>query len=166
MFNPTNLSFRYIVNPEDLQAVEYLLLSLKEWFSEEEITVALELIQETLDKGDSSDYYFCFAEYDNRVIGYSSYGPIPFTQNRYDLYWIAVDYNSRQNGIGKRILQKTEKDILNHNGTCLYVDTSGKERYTSTRKFYESQGYVLETVIKDFYADGDDKYIYSKKLKF
>ena len=49
-------------------------------------------------------------------------------------------------------------------GTRIYVDTSQRVQYASTRAFYESLGYRLETVLKDFYDQGDGKAIYCKSL--
>jgi hypothetical protein len=44
------------------------------------------------------------------------------------------------------------------------VDTSQRVQYASTRAFYESSGYRLETVLEDFYGQGEGKAIYCKKL--
>jgi len=49
-------------------------------------------------------------------------------------------------------------------GKRVYVDTSQRVQYASTRAFYESAGYRLETVLEDFYGPGDGKAIYIKKL--
>jgi hypothetical protein len=46
----------------------------------------------------------------------------------------------------------------------VYAETSTQELYTPTRIFYESAGYFKEAVIEDFYAEGDSKAIYVKKL--
>jgi hypothetical protein len=46
----------------------------------------------------------------------------------------------------------------------VYIDTSGRAQYASTRAFYEKNGYVCEARLKDFYAPGDDRVIYSKVL--
>ena len=42
------------------------------------------------------------------------------------------------------------------------METSGRESYLPTRKFYEKIGYTVAACVKDFYAVGDDKIIYTK----
>jgi hypothetical protein len=46
----------------------------------------------------------------------------------------------------------------------MFVDTSGREQYASTRAFYEHMGYQEVAVLNDFFAPGDDKIIYVRKL--
>jgi hypothetical protein len=51
------------------------------------------------------------------------------------------------------------------NGNLILIETSGKPQYEGERKFYERNGYKIQTVIKDFYRYGDDLYVYHKYLK-
>jgi hypothetical protein len=46
----------------------------------------------------------------------------------------------------------------------VYVETSGRRDYAPTRAFYERAGYRPEARLADFYAPGDDKWIYVKPL--
>ena len=50
----------------------------------------LELVEERLAKGTASGYYFVLVDQEDRLAGYSCYGPIPGTVSSSDLYWIAV----------------------------------------------------------------------------
>ena len=59
---------------------------------------------------------------------------------------------------------EAERRIKAAGGSRIYVDTSQRVQYASTRAFYESCGYRLETILKDFYAVGDGKAIYCKSL--
>jgi hypothetical protein len=49
-------------------------------------------------------------------------------------------------------------------GRRIYIETSSQAKYAPTREFYRRCGYEPEAVLKDFYADGDDKLIYVKAL--
>jgi len=80
------------------------------------------------------------------------------------LYWIAVHPDFHRHGIGRRLIDKTESSIKETGGTRIYVDTSQRVQYASTRAFYESCRYRLEAVLADFYAPGDGKAIYCKEL--
>jgi ribosomal protein S18 acetylase RimI-like enzyme len=135
------------------------------FFNDEELDVAAELVEERLDKGISSGYYFIFLELDKKLIGYSCFGPIPGTVNSFDLYWIAVHNESRGMGLGKIIMERSEKEIAKMNGDRIYVETSSKDLYIPTRKFYEGCGYRAEAILKDFYAPCDDKIIYVKSIR-
>ncbi len=134
------------------------------FFSDEELDIAAELVEERLVKGTESGYYFLFLEIDKKLTGYSCYGPVPGTLSSFDLYWIAVDNESRGAGLGKLILERSEQKISTMNGTNIYIETSSRELYIPTRKFYERCGYRAEAQLKDFYAPGDDKIIYVKTL--
>ena len=59
---------------------------------------------------------------------------------------------------------EAERRIKAAGGSRIYVDNSQRVQYASTRAFYESCGYRLETVLKDFYTVGDGKAIYCKSL--
>jgi ribosomal protein S18 acetylase RimI-like enzyme len=104
------------------------------------------------------------AEHYGRLAGYACFGPVPATASSYDLYWIAVHPDFQGRGLGGRLLQEAERRIKASGGGRIYVDTSQRVQYASTRAFYESCGYLLETVLKDFYAVGDGKAIYCKSL--
>jgi hypothetical protein len=46
----------------------------------------------------------------------------------------------------------------------VYIETSSRPIYESTRQFYLKTGYRVEAILQDFYADGDSKYIFVKDL--
>jgi acetoin utilization deacetylase AcuC-like enzyme/ribosomal protein S18 acetylase RimI-like enzyme len=158
------LSFRREVVPADPERVRKLV-EITGFFNAEEVEVARELVDERLLKGDGSGYYFLFAEHYGRLVGYSCYGPIPCTSSSYDLYWIAVHPDYQGRGVGRQLLQLTERSIKEAGGKRIYVDTSQRIQYASTRAFYERCGYLLEGLLVDFYAPGDGKAIYSKKVQ-
>jgi len=158
------LLFRENINTEDIQNVSDILISTN-FFNQEEIKIACELVEEALKKWQEKSWYnFLFADYENQTIAYSCFGKIDWTVCSYDLYWIGTHNDFRWNWIGWLLLKETEK-MISQKWTCnIYVETAGKEQYQPTRKFYEKNWYTKEAVIKDFYADGDDKIIYSKRI--
>jgi ribosomal protein S18 acetylase RimI-like enzyme len=155
--------YRTDVRPSDRNDIRDLAESTG-FFSETEIGIAVELIEERLQHGDRSGYDFLFAEASGRVIGYTCFGPIPGAPNRYDIYWIAVHDGFRRTGIGKSLMEKTETAIQKQAGERIYIETSSRDHYKTTRMFYESCGYRKEAVLKDFYRPGDDKLIYVKAI--
>ena len=157
------LTFRQEVLQSDAQHVRELTTSTG-FFMDAEIDVAVELVEERLSKGESSGYYFVFAEQGGRVVGYTCFGPIPCTIASFDLYWIAVHDSCRGQGIGKALMRKSEECIAAIGGTRVYIETSSRAQYVPTRQFYFACGYQEAAVLADFYAPGDGKVIYLKVL--
>ena len=158
------IKYRREVQRQDAERIRRLV-EITGYFSAEEIDVAVELVNEHLLKGPAgSGYHFIFAERYGHLVGYTCYGPVPATASSYDLYWIAVHPDYRRRGLGKMMLEETERSIRRSGGTRIYVDTSMRVQYASTRAFYEHCGYRLESMLEDFYAPGEAKAIYSKSL--
>jgi ribosomal protein S18 acetylase RimI-like enzyme len=142
-------------------------------FNEEEIGVALELLDAALEQGASSGYEFVFAQPqlaggkrlpERPILGYACFGKIPGTERSFDLYWVVVDPAVQGLGIGKRLLLSVEQQVLARRGSQLYIETSARPDYRGTRKFYAASGYSVVAELSDFYAPGDHKVIYHKKL--
>jgi len=134
-------------------------------FSREEVECVDELWQDYQSQGpERSGYYFIVEKEDGRVLGYACYGPRALTDRTYDLYWIAVSPGARRGGVGRGLLGAAEEAIRRLGGRLLIVETSGLPRYASTRAFYLATGYALEATLKDFYKDGDDLVIFTKRL--
>jgi ribosomal protein S18 acetylase RimI-like enzyme len=151
------------VLPRDRESIRRLV-GLTGFFHADEVDIAVELVDEHLARGPASGYHFVFADKDGAVIGYACYGAVPCTRNSYDLYWIAVDPAFQRHGLGRALTSAAESLIAEAGGERVYIDTSGREQYASTRAFYEKNGYACEARLKDFYAPGDDRVIYSKVL--
>jgi ribosomal protein S18 acetylase RimI-like enzyme len=134
------------------------------FFRPDEVDVAVELVEERLAKGEASGYYFFFAERDGLPAGYVCYGSTPCTIGSFDLYWIVVAKENQGNGLGLELMRLAEVAAKKMGGRNMYVETSGKELYVSTRKFYEKAGYAKAATLPDFYDLGDDKIIYQKAL--
>ena len=157
------LTYRKNVRPSDRERVAEIITSTG-FFSREEVDIAVELVHEQLEKGSDSGYLFLFAEQAGITVGYACFGPIPGTLASYDLYWIAVHADSQRQGFGKEILAQTETLIAGRKGTKVYVDTSSRQQYEPTRRFYQDCNYRPEAFLKDFYAPGDSKFIFVKDI--
>ncbi len=134
------------------------------FFSGEEAAVAVELLDDRLARGPASDYRFLFAEEDGRVAAYATYGRTPLTRGSWDLYWIAVDPAAQGHGVGKALIAEAERRIAMAGGERVYADTSSRAQYEPTRGFYARCGYEIAATLDDFYAPGDGKVIFVKRL--
>ncbi len=162
-FDITDMAFRDQEREDDICSILEIVKSTG-FFYDDEVNTAVELIRERLKNGCLSEYYFVFADYGEKTLAYSCYGPIPGTKSAFDLYWIVTNNDYRGYGIGKSLLRETEKKVKKMGGTALYAETSSREKYTSTRMFYRKNVFTEIARIKDFYDTGDDKIIYVRQL--
>jgi GNAT superfamily N-acetyltransferase len=159
----SDVQWRFAPSENDPAKVRELVTATG-YFYPDEVAVAQELVAERLAKGESSGYYFVFAERDGELLGYACYGPIACTRDSYDLYWIAVHPRIQKAGLGRRILRQAEECIRQRGGGRVYIETSNRAQYASTRAFYLRCGYHLAATLAEFYGPGDDKVIYERRL--
>jgi len=157
------LEYRESVAHGDIEAIRRLVVAAGV-FNAEEIPIAGELVHERIERGSASGYEFVLAEHSGELVAYACYGPIAGTQNRYDLYWIAVHPKAQRNGTGARLMEKVEARVREAGGQRMYIDTSSATHYAAARGFYARVGYQIAAELPDFYAPGDGKVIFVKTL--
>jgi ribosomal protein S18 acetylase RimI-like enzyme len=157
------LVWREEVRRGDIEVVRSLCRS-SGFFSEEEVELAVELVEEHLIKGTISGYHFLFAQQGDQVLGYACYGPVPATESSWDLYWMVVDEEKRGQGLGRRLQSEAERMIFRGGGRRIYIWTSSREQYQPTRFFYERLGYTAEATLHEYYAPGEHLVIYVKAV--
>ncbi|MGE4440564.1 MAG: N-acetyltransferase family protein [Desulfomicrobium sp.] len=159
----SEILFRDRVREDDRQSVREIVTSTA-FFSEVEVDVAEELVAERLVKGEESGYFFVFAESrQGQVLGYACYGPTPCTASTFDLYWVAVRESMRGQGLGKMLLREVEDRLEGMGGGKLIAETSSREQYAPTHRFYLACGFEQEARIGDYYAPGEDILYFTKK---
>jgi len=136
------------------------LLEATDVFTADEVDVAMELV----DGGERDGYFFRVAEEDRQVAGYVCYGPALFSATSWDLYWIVVDPVGVRKGIGSELLAAAESAAAADAARTMLVETASKLSYAPSRRFYEKHGYAEIARVPDFYAEGDDKVVYAKRL--
>jgi GNAT superfamily N-acetyltransferase len=152
------------LRPGHVDAVRALVAAAGK-FRPAEIDLAAELATEALSRGAAaSGYHFLLAEDEAGLRGYACYGPIAGTEGSVDLYWIAVDPARQGQGLGRRLMTAVEEAARLAGARQIYVDTSASAPYVPTRAFYAACGYVPVARLPDFYAEGDGKVIYCKRL--
>lgn len=138
------------------------------FFSKEEVLIVDELALASISEGEKSGYHFLLVLPENgdrmHPLGFACYGPVPGSIGSWDLYWIVVDRTAQGQGYGKRIITEVESRIRVADGRKIFLETSSREQYSSTRCFYESSGYKLESRLLDYYDIGEDCVIFTKEL--
>jgi ribosomal protein S18 acetylase RimI-like enzyme len=132
-------------------------------FRSDEVTVALEVFDEAVAQP-GGDYHGLCAFDDETLIGFTLYGPTPCTTATWDLYWIIVDPSAHRQGVGRHLMAAAEESMQERNGQLIVVQTSSRDDYTPTRRFYESLSYDQAARISGYYAPGDDLIVYTKHL--
>ena len=152
------------ISVEDRKSIEEILRSTG-FFYDFEIEIALDLVDDTITYGaENCGYHWMKLNDDNGMVAFANYVKNSFSVHSWDLYWIAVHHNSRHKNLGSVLLKAVEDDVRNSGGKILWLETSGRPLYAPTEDFYKRNGYTLQASLKDFYAPGDPKQIYSKVL--
>jgi ribosomal protein S18 acetylase RimI-like enzyme len=102
------------------------------------------------------------------VVGEPAYAvayavPERLTNGTWNQLLIAVNPAVQRTGIGKALMRNLEAVAEERGARLVIVETSGVPEFEETRTFYRSIGYKEEGRIRDFYDDGDDKVIFSRK---
>jgi ribosomal protein S18 acetylase RimI-like enzyme len=133
-------------------------------FRDDEVAVALELVDAGL-ANPSCGYLFVVAAGErDEPLGYACYGLTPLSDGAYDLYWIVVDAALHRSGVGRALLGAVEGDVRARHGRLIVIETSGKPEYAAQRAFYERTGCTLLARYPDFYRVGDDKLVYLRRI--
>jgi len=131
-------------------------------FNDEEIRVAMELVNIAASNPMQTDYNLFVYEEDGIILGYHCTGKRPLTDGVYDLYWIVTNPDYGKKGIGKKLLEHAENFVNEKNGRWLLAETSSKESYSATRNFYMRNNYSIISEINDFYSKGDKLIVFGK----
>jgi GNAT superfamily N-acetyltransferase len=101
----------------------------------------------------------------DELVGYACYGPTPSTDRTYDLYWIAVDPAAQGTGTGTLLIGEVERRAAARQARLLIIETSSRPEYAATRAFYQARAYDEAARVGSFYAPGDDRVIYTKRVQ-
>ena len=148
------------VKREDLPSLKKVL-DLIELFPSEMLD---KLIHGFFEQPDSNEIWFTAIHNEKPIsIGYCA--PERMTEGTYNLYAIGVHPEHQGIGVGKEMMNYIEREVTNLKGRILIVETSGKPEFELTREFYHKCSYIQQAIIPEFYAEGDDKVVFWKKIQ-
>ena len=105
------------------------------------------------------------ATLDDEVAGFVFAAPEPLADRVWNMLALAVAPAHQGEGIGAAITAALEARLrAREDARMLIVDTSGTESFALAREFYEKRGYAPEACIRDYWAEGDDKVTFRKRL--
>jgi ribosomal protein S18 acetylase RimI-like enzyme len=101
---------------------------------------------------------------DGALAGYACWGPTPGTDRTWDLYWLAADPALRGRGVGAFLLEEVERRLRAARARLVVVETPSRPEYDPARRRYGASGYAEAARLRDYYAPGDDRIIFTKRL--
>jgi ribosomal protein S18 acetylase RimI-like enzyme len=98
------------------------------------------------------------------VLGFAYVEPERMTDNTHNLLAIAVSPARQNGGVGKALIEAVERRLADTGGRVLLVETSSLADFEPARAFYDGLGFAREACIREFYAAGEDKIVFWKRL--
>lgn len=106
-----------------------------------------------------------FTADDGEPIGVAYCAPEPVTDGTWNLLMLWTRHDRNGQGHGSALVRHVE-DVLTERGVrLLIVETSSLPDFAGARAFYDKCGFTQEARIKNFFAAGDDKIVYTKLLQ-
>jgi ribosomal protein S18 acetylase RimI-like enzyme len=120
-------------------------------------------VEQTLNnyyEGNSQDLWFTAD--DGEPVGVAYCAPEPVTDGTWNLLMLWTRHDRSGRGHGSALVGHIEKALHERGVRLLIVETSGMPDFAGARAFYEKSGFNREARIKNFFAAGDDKIVYTK----
>jgi ribosomal protein S18 acetylase RimI-like enzyme len=156
-------TIRPTLKPNDIPILSKVAAQT-EVFNEAEINFISEIGAEILAEGPGSGYSTLIAQNEDRILGFTIFGPIPGTDHRYELYWIATDPAAQRSGVAKALMRDTMAQAKADGATHLFIDTSTRPGYSPAHALYRSCGFEQVALIPDYFAEGDGKITFGRRL--
>ncbi|MFN0181148.1 MAG: GNAT family N-acetyltransferase [Gemmatimonadales bacterium] len=88
----------------------------------------------------------------------------PMTDGTWNVLMLIVSADAHGNGHGRALMQHVEAELRSKGARLVIVETSGASGFERARAFYPQCGYTEEARLRNFYAAGDDKVVFTKAL--
>jgi len=105
-----------------------------------------------------------------KIVGFITYASSPYTPaiDLAELTWMGVRPEYQRRGIGKKLLQVLERQLIARGIRTLQVSTVADavvyEPYARTRAFYRANGFRDYRVDRGYFPNGDDRLLLRKHL--
>jgi GNAT superfamily N-acetyltransferase len=131
-------------------------------FTAQEVDVIAWILDTYLHEPDGWNYSFVAYRERGCILGFACYGPVTIARGTFELDWMGVAPARQGQGIGGQLLCHVERDVRRQGARLLVVETSSRQSYCRTRRFYEQHGYERAALIRAYYGADDDKVVYTK----
>lgn len=97
-------------------------------------------------------------------VGWAYFSPADHADGVWNLWWIGVEPARQGHGAGGAMLAAVEAHVRAAGGRLLLIETSALPAFGAVRRFYAKRGYAEGGRVPDYYADGDGKVTYYKRV--
>jgi GNAT superfamily N-acetyltransferase len=101
---------------------------------------------------------------DSEPVGVAYCAPEAMTDGTWNLLMLWTRKDRGGQGYGQALVEKVEFDAIARGARLLIVETSGLPGFETAHEFYGKSGFKQEARIRNFFAAGDDKLVYTKSL--
>lgn len=105
-----------------------------------------------------------FTADDGEPIGVAYCAPEPVTSGTWNLLMLWTRPDRHGQGHGTALVRQVEDAVRGRQARLLLVETSGLPAFAPARSFYAKCGFTLEATIRNFFAAGDHKVVFTKAL--
>ena len=98
------------------------------------------------------------------ALGLAFCEPERMTDGTFNLLALGVRADRQGEGLASAMIDDLESRLRSNGGRVLIVETSGLPEYETVRGLYERRGFTRQATIPEFYAAGEDKVVFWKKL--
>jgi len=148
------------IHTGDLERLKEII-DLNELFPSELLE---EMIQPYFEESSKEEFWVTY-EVNGVPVAVAYYAPERMTSGTYNLHLIAIHPDFQGKGIGQDMLNFVENHLRDRGERILLIETSGLPEFEKTRDFYKKNNYHQEAVVREFYAQGEDKIIFWKSLQ-
>lgn len=97
-------------------------------------------------------------------VGVAYVAPEPLAHATWNLRMIWTRHDKSGAGYGRQLIERIDAELRVRHARLLIVETSGLPTFAAARAFYTKVGFEHEATIRDFFAAGDDKLVFTKRL--
>ncbi|MDQ3256610.1 MAG: GNAT family N-acetyltransferase [Acidobacteriota bacterium] len=105
-----------------------------------------------------------FTADDGEPVGVAYCAPEPVTDGTWNLLMLWTRQDRSGQGHGTALVGQVERALSEQGARLLIIETSGLPDFETARGFYSKCGFTQEARIREFFAAGDDKIIFTKRL--
>jgi ribosomal protein S18 acetylase RimI-like enzyme len=101
---------------------------------------------------------------DGEPVGVAYCAPEPVASGAWNLQMLWTRGDSNRAGHGGAMVKYLETELRSRSARLLIVETSGLADFAPARAFYEKYGFIHEATVRNFFAVGDDKLVFTKPI--
>lgn len=149
--------------PEDRRGISDILLN-SGIFGQVDVECVDQMFDESLAKLSDDNYHFLSCWEGQQLVGFACCGSEALTQGTWDLFWLCVSPAARRKGAARALLAQALHCAARARARLMVIYTSSTGKYAPARRLYESAGFARVAMVPGYYADGDDLYIYTRRI--